>query len=436
MLCSRRYRIRSDSSLSPAQQCHPQVLSLPTAHSFDSPAAAERLADYTRASPLPTSPETDSGSESLRVPHSMPEVSQDSNLVSLTTSVMDKMKVSPPITSNRQQSNQEYGNQKQVKVQIGSKMKGTGQDKKKRIPSANLDLPRAFLNCKETGETVLDLSRSNISVLPATLRDLTHLKELYLYSNRLATLPPEIGCLVNLSTLSLSENVITSLPDQLANLQNLRVLDCRHNRLIDIPAVLYRVSSLTTIYMRFNRIRVVDPELGNLTNLTNLSIRENQITSLPPTIGQLRRLHTFDCSYNQLEHLPAEIGECRQLVQLDLQHNKLLDLPAEIGELTQLQRLGLRYNQLDTGNIPRTLANCVHLEEFNIGKTRPSSIQPLDLCLENNCVAALPDGLLAALDKITSITLSRNQFTAYPAGGPAQFVNITALNMEHNLCDR
>ena len=56
--------------------------------------------------------------------------------------------------------------------------------------------------------------------------------------------------------------------------------------------------------------------------------------------------------------------------------------------------------------------------------------------LENNCVAALPDGLLAALDKISSITLSRNQFTAYPAGGPAQFLNITALNMEHNLCDR
>ena len=30
----------------------------------------------------------------------------------------------------------------------------------------------------------------------------------------------------------------------------------------------------------------------------------------------------------------------------------------------------------------------------------------------------------------------RNQFTAYPAGGPAQFVNIINLNMEHNLCDR
>ena len=386
-MCSRRSRARSDSSSSPAQQGGgPQVVSLPSGHSFDSPAAAERLAGYSRESPLPASPETDSGSESLRVPRSSrmpPEDSQDPNMSSLTTSLREKMKVrgqagaasssssSHPSTSTRQTSNQEYGDQKKVTVQFGSKVKGTGQDKKKRIPSANLDLPRAFLNCRETGETVLDLSRSNISLLPATLRDLTHLKELYLYSNRLATLPPEIGCLVNLSTLSLSENVITSLPDQLANLQNLRVLDCRHNRLIDIPAVLYRVTSLTTIYMRFNRIRVVEADLGNLTNLTNLSIRENQITSLPTTIGKLRKLHTFDCSYNQLEHLPQEIGECRQLVQLDLQHNKLLDLPPDIGNLTQLQRLGLRYNQLHTGTIPTTLAHCKHLEEFNIGKMSP-----------------------------------------------------------------
>ena len=100
------------------------------------------------------------------------------------------------------------------------------------------------------------------------MRELTHLTELYLYSNRLATLPPEIGSLVNLSTLSLSEvtiryqiwpdvfqysdvqNVVTSLPEQLSGLQNLRVLDCRHNRLIDIPAVVYTLTSLTTLYLR------------------------------------------------------------------------------------------------------------------------------------------------------------------------------------------
>ena len=61
------------------------------------------------------------------------------------------------------------------------------------------------------------------------------------------------------------------------------------------------------------------------------------------------------------------IAECRQLGQLDLQHNKLLDLPPELGNLTHLARLGLRYNQLHTGNIPKSLSNCVNLEEFNIG---------------------------------------------------------------------
>ena len=39
--------------------------------------------------------------------------------------------------------------QKSVTVVDGAgKVKGTGQSNKKRIPSANLDLPRAFLACK------------------------------------------------------------------------------------------------------------------------------------------------------------------------------------------------------------------------------------------------------------------------------------------------
>lgn len=69
-----------------------------------------------------------------------------------------------------------------------------------------------------------------------------------------------------------------------------------------------------------------------------------------------------------LHYIFCYFSECRQLTQLDLQHNKLLDLPPEIGNLTHLSRLGLRYNQIHTGNIPKSLSNCVNLEEFNIGK--------------------------------------------------------------------
>ena len=94
MFC-RRSRARSDSSTSPAQPGGgAQLVSLPSGHSFDSPAAAERLAGYSRESPLPASPETDSGSESLRVGKTMPpEDSQDPNLSSLTSALREKMKV-------------------------------------------------------------------------------------------------------------------------------------------------------------------------------------------------------------------------------------------------------------------------------------------------------------------------------------------------------
>ena len=65
-------------------------------------------------------------------------------------------------TSTRQHSSQEF-DQKKVTVQVGEKYKGTGQSSKKRIPSANLDIPRAFLSCREEGKTRLDLYKSNIS---------------------------------------------------------------------------------------------------------------------------------------------------------------------------------------------------------------------------------------------------------------------------------
>ena len=81
----------------------------------------------------------------------------------------------------------------------------------------------------------------------------------------------------------------------------------------------------------------------------------------------------------------------------------------------------LRYNRLTSSSIPKSLANCVQLPEFNI---------------EGNSVSSLPDGLLSSLEKLNNISLSRNQFAAFPAGGPAQFVHVQSLNMEHNQCDR
>ncbi|KAJ8977693.1 hypothetical protein NQ317_005426 [Molorchus minor] len=305
-----------------------------------------------------------------------------------------------------------------VKHPESNKLKPTAKKNKQPI-QADLDVTKEFVRCREEGLKRLDLSKSNITQLPPTVRDLHHLLELYLYGNKLVHLPAEIGCLTNLQTLALSENSLTSLPDSLENLRSLKVLDLRHNKLNDIPEVVYNLTSLTTLFLRFNRIRYVGEEIRYLTSLTMLSLRENKIKELPAGIGQLVNLLTFDVSHNHLEHLPEEIGQCINLSTLDLQHNELLDIPDSIGQLQQLTRLGLRYNRLT--QIPASLSNCKHMDEFNV---------------EGNTISQLPEGLLSSLSELTSITLSRNNFSAYPSGGPSQFTNVDSINLEHNQIDK
>ena len=99
-----------------------------------------------------------------------------------------------------------------------------------------------------------------------------------------------------------------------------------------------------------------------------------------------------------------------------------------------------RYNRLASGSVPKSLSNCVQLEEFNIENNAVRNVKTslaneslrmeilhwdwrtlyISLCYARFQVCALPEGLLAALDSLIHITISRNAFTAFPTGGPAQ----------------
>lgn len=166
-----------------------------------------------------------------------------------------------------------------------------------RKKSGNAEVAKELVKCREENATRLDLSKRSIHLLPPSVKELTPLTELYLYSNKLQSLPAELGCLSSLVTLALSENSLTSLPDSLENLKRLRMLDLRHNKLREIPPVVYRLSSLTTLYLRFNRITAVEKDIRNLSKLTMLSIRENKIKQLPAEIGERVRecVHLRTC---------------------------------------------------------------------------------------------------------------------------------------------
>lgn len=157
-----------------------------------------------------------------------------------------------------------------------------------RKKSSNAEVIKELNKCREENSMRLDLSKRSIHMLPTSIKELTQLAELYLYSNKLQSLPTELGCLSSLITLALSENSLTSLPDSLDSLKKLQMLDLRHNKLREIPAVVYRLTSLTTLYLRFNRITTVEKDIRNLSKLTMLSIRENKIKQLPAEIGTQR----------------------------------------------------------------------------------------------------------------------------------------------------
>lgn len=106
--------------------------------------------------------------------------------------------------------------------------------RKKPFVSSSIDIEKKLSKCREENAKSLDLTKSNLTSLPISIRDLTNLTELYLYQNKLVSLPSELGSLVNLEILAANENLLSSLPDSLANLRNLRVIDLRHNKFNEV----------------------------------------------------------------------------------------------------------------------------------------------------------------------------------------------------------
>ncbi|VDP47677.1 unnamed protein product [Schistosoma curassoni] len=151
----------------------------------------------------------------------------------------------------------------------------------RKTKKTDSDAIKEINRCREENTTRLDLTKGQLHFLPPSIRDVAHhLKELYLYCNKLVNLPNEIGTLFALEILMVQENSLSDLPETLAQCTQLRVLDIRHNKLCEIPQVVYKLHNLTHLFLRFNRIRVVDEEIKYLTIMTSFGYHTTTIWSV------------------------------------------------------------------------------------------------------------------------------------------------------------
>ena len=193
----------------------------------------------------------------------------------------------------------------------------------------------------------LDLSNSQITTLPDSISNLTHLTILNLDNNQLSQLPIDIGKLVNLDTLSLSCNQITSLPESIGGLHLLTCLNAMENQLNRLPESIGTLTKLDTLVLDYNQLTELPESIGTLSQLTTLLLDYNQISSLPGSIGNLTKLNYLYLENNQLKILPQGINGLTSLTSLDLDKNPLIDLSI----LQELPRLETIY--LFSINLPR-----------------------------------------------------------------------------------
>ncbi|KST66804.1 leucine-rich repeat domain-containing protein [Mastigocoleus testarum] len=281
------------------------------------------------------------------------------------------------------------------------------------------DLLHTIKQAVKQGVTELDLSGSELTVVPPEIGQLTNLQSLNLYNNQLTALPSEIGELTNLQSLNLYNNQLTVLPPEIGKLTNLQLLDLYNNQLISLPLETRKLTNLQSLNLYNNQLTTLLPEIGQLTNLQSLNLYNNQLSILPSEIGKLTNLQSLDLSNNQLTSLPKEFGQLNNLLFLYLEYNQLDTLPVGFGQLKNLLFLDCYNNQLS--GLPEEIGQLTNLQSLYLRNNKLASLSEkigqlnnlLFLDLDGNQLSSLPAGIVQ-LSNLQSLDLRNNQLTSFP----------------------
>lgn len=165
------------------------------------------------------------------------------------------------------------------------------------------DFPTEIFDLAETLE-VLDLSRNNLSSLPADFGRLQKLKIFFCSDNLFQILPEVLADCPQLDIVGFKSNQIATVPARSLN-ANLRWLILTNNRIEELPAETGNCSRMQKLMLAGNRLNTLPETLSHCLNLTLLRISANRLDTLPEWLLTMPKLSWLAFSGNPFSKTPA-----------------------------------------------------------------------------------------------------------------------------------
>lgn len=299
----------------------------------------------------------------------------------------------------------------------------------------------------QTREPTLDLSYLNLTRLPETIGELTHLEALDVRYNYWRQLPPEFVNLTKLRSLDLSFFSLDTIPEWLDQLTSLEELDIRVNPTTGIPTVLTRLPRLQKLNLYLDGFESLPSELLNLSTLHMLDIDGlEKLTTFPPWLSELSIKHLV--YYPRGIPNDRLIGTMTSLEALDLWHNHddLTAFPEWLRQMHQLRWLCfsakaviptwlMELSQLtylesygDFSEISQTWHAWESLEQLTCGDVDATALPPnlktLDIAIGGS---AIPESI-RQLRQLEELQLSGEGFRELP-GWVLELPNLHTLDI-------
>ncbi len=173
----------------------------------------------------------------------------------------------------------------------------------------------------------LEINNLDIGIFPEITAAHPKLKKITLSRNNLSVLPASISNLTALEEFDCN-NPLTSLPTSFAQLKNLKQLGLNGNLFRIFPKEIFSLNKLSFLYLSGNykgETKLTDlPDLfEQLPELKEIGIEHAGLSTLPKSIATLKNLEKANFSFNQFTSFPAALYNNPKLVFVPFTNNPL-----------------------------------------------------------------------------------------------------------------